>query len=127
MTMTAVITGASGFIAGNLAGRLQKSRAFDVIAASRADGRIDGRAVWTQVDDYCQTPKGDILVHLAEDPDRARVNTIGDDYRAQSGAVLDALLAKNYQHVIYVFSTAVYGEHGDEPFREDAATQAPDT
>jgi UDP-glucose 4-epimerase len=123
MTITAVITGASGFIAGKLAAGLGKNSAFDVIAVSRTGGK----GVQARVDDYCQTPAGDILVHLAEDRDRGRVNQMGDRYRTQSGAVLDALLAKQYQYVIYGSSSAVYGEHGDAPFREDAALHAQDT
>ena len=85
-----VITGATGFIGCYLSKKLDEIEEFTTIKVTRYQDR-DG---FTSIINYKDTPSGDILIHLGEDPDRVRVNKIGEDYRQESGQVVDALLKK---------------------------------
>jgi len=68
---TIVITGASGFIGQHLYAHLTAIGA-NVVAVSRKNN-----AGMLHVEDYYDSPDGDVLIHLAEEPDRALVNGSG--------------------------------------------------
>ncbi len=99
-----VVTGASGFLGGFVLRTLASQQNVEVIAVTRKE--ISG---WCAVSDYSQAPEGDVLIHLAEDNDRAQVAKSGQAYEEQVETTLAALLAKGYCRVIYASSAVLYG------------------
>ena len=118
MTKKVVITGASGFIGRALCERLEQMTDYLVIPVTRSHDR---EGFYT-VNSYDETPLGDILVHLGEDPDRARVNNIGVTYQQETGEVVEKLIKQGYKKMIYCSSSVVYGDRGIEPYRENGET-----
>jgi len=112
-----VVTGASGFIGQAVVKTLVKDQSFDVVAVSRSKcSYVD----CYQIENYRDTPGGDVLIHLAEQPDCGQVNSLGDAYLEESTSVLTTLLKKNYKKVIYASSSVIYGDVGQEPFPESS-------
>jgi len=118
LTKKVVITGASGFIGRALCERLEQMTDYLVIPVTRSHDR---EGFYT-VNSYDETPLGDILVHLGEDPDRARVNNIGVTYQQETGEVVEKLIKQGYKKMIYCSSSVVYGDRGIEPYRENGET-----
>lgn len=100
-----VLTGASGFLGGHVLRVLAAQQNVEAIPVTRKE--ISG---WCCVSDYSQSPAGDVLIHLAEDNDRARVAQSGLAYEKRVLATLTALLAKGYQRVVYASSAVLYGD-----------------
>ena len=96
---------------------------FNVIPVSRSQTHSGTYLL----EDYHDTPLGDVLVHLAENPDRMKVNQAENIEFEQSTAVMDALLQKDYQFVIYCSSAVIYGDSGDSPFLEESSVIINDT
>ena len=119
-----VIIGATGFIGRALCKKLEEKNEYSIIKVTRSKEPLFG---FQTVDNYQQSPTGDILIHLAEDADRARVNGIGDQYRKNTGEVLESLLQKRYKKILYCSSSVVYGNNGKELYSENMATYANDT
>ena len=103
--MKVVVTGASGFLGFNVLGALAAHEDVDVIAVTRRD--IPG---WCRVNDYSESPVGDVLIHLAENNDRAEVAKAGQAYEEQMLATLSVLLEKDYRRVVYASSAVLYGD-----------------
>lgn len=119
-----VVTGASGFLGAHL-GRMADAGDLEVLLVSRsarANGSGGGKHV--RVDDYADTPEGDLLVHLAESNDPSAVSDGGDRHRDESRRVLDALLAKSYDRAVYASSALVYGDAHAHDHREDEPIRA---
>lgn len=106
-----VVTGASGFLGRAVTAAL-RGRGVYVLAVSRKP-TVGG----LQVNDYEESPGGDILIHLAEDNNIARVNQAGTDYQESSLKILDRLLAKNYSRVVYASSALLYGDGSEVTHR----------
>jgi UDP-glucose 4-epimerase len=114
MELSVIVTGASGFIGSALVDKLKSCSNFNVIPVSRhcKDN------LFIKVDNYKQTPKGDVLVHLAENPYRIDINQNCNNCINESGKILDALIDKSYKKIIYCSSSAVYGEESSIPLEE---------
>ena len=122
--MRIVVTGASGFVGGHLC-RALTAASRDVLGVARKP--VTGFAA-EQVDDYRQSPTGDVLVHLAEPADRGSVSASGDLHVREAVDVLQCLVERGYGHVVYASSAAVYGDEalasrrvgdrtgGDDPY-----------
>lgn len=104
-SLKVVITGASGFIGDSVLRALSAHNNVEVIAVTR--GKIAGCC---KVLDYAESPVGDVLIHLAEDNDRARVAKYENDYEEKKQETLVALLAKGYRRVVYASSAVLYGD-----------------
>ena len=104
--MRVTITGAGGFLGYHLT-RCLKKTGFLVAPVSRRS--LPGMI---QVKNYAQTPGDQILLHLAEEPDRGKVNYLGDSYLESSCHVVE-VLSERFQRVIYMSSNVVYGDEND--------------
>jgi UDP-glucose 4-epimerase len=104
--MLVTITGAGGFLGYHLTSYLKKA-GFSVAPVSRRS--LSGMI---QVKDYTQTPGDQILLHLAEEPDRGKVNNLGESYLESSTHVVD-ILSKRFKRVIYMSSNVVYGDENE--------------
>jgi len=116
MRLSVVVTGASGFVGSALVKKLKSVHGIKVIPVSRSG--IDGSHI--SVHDYRDTPAGDVLVHLAENPDRFCVNNAGEDYINESEMILDAMISKGYSKIIYCSSAVVYSDAGNVPYTEES-------
>lgn len=118
---TIVVTGAAGFL-GKAIVRCLRLCNVNVIPVTRS-GAMD----YCRVTDYSETPHADILIHLAEDSNRHRVNAAGKVYEDSARNTLAALLAKQYAHVVYASSAVLYGDVEATPRKVNDATQVVDT
>jgi UDP-glucose 4-epimerase len=117
-----VITGASGFLGSSISSLLEKIEEFNVIKTSTNKSLKN----YIHVSDFKDIPSGDVLIYLAEEPNRNKVNEIGVKYLDRSYINLEKALSIGFKKVIYFSSSAVYGEKGEEPFEEDDITHAND-
>lgn len=101
---TIAITGASGFIGCHLH-KLLSARGVNVVALSRQH-----RAGMIQVSDYSNSPDADVLIHLGEEPNRALVNSLGQEHLEESARNIRILSKHGYRRFIYVSSGTVYGD-----------------
>lgn len=100
-----VVTGASGFLGGYVLRLLAAQQNVQPIAVTRKE--ISG---WCRVSDYSHSPAGDVLIHLAEDNDRAQVAKSGQAYEEKVLATVTVLLKKGYRRVVYASSAVLYGD-----------------
>tara|TARA_B110000003_G_scaffold71989_1_gene73361 strand:- start:840 stop:1670 length:831 start_codon:yes stop_codon:yes gene_type:complete len=114
------ITGSSGFLGSHIINELIKSE-HQVIPVTRQN---ISDAV--QVKDYRETPDADLLIHLAEESNRQKVNKIGKKYIDYSSNVTALLTQKFNGNVIYISSGAVYGDQDEEPYKINAPIYATD-
>lgn len=104
--MKVIVTGASGFVGQRVVRELLR-RGVKTCAVARHPVAFPDSLV---VDNYFDTPSGDILIHLAENPNRAEVNEIGSAYLSRTGALANSLVSKGYQRIVYASSAVVYGD-----------------
>jgi len=115
------VTGASGFIASHVIQRL-KSEGFQVIPLTRKS--IQGMVT---VDHYGNIPEADLVIHLAEEANRVKVNQQGESYVEHSRSVVRELASRFHGRLIYGSSASVYGDNGSHPFSTNSKTYAKDT
>jgi UDP-glucose 4-epimerase len=114
-----VITGASGFLGRAVTARLESlGYAFTAVSRRCEPG-------FYHVADYIDTPAGGVLIHLAEEPVRAKVNSLGTAYLSRAALVVDTL-SRRASTFIYVSSGVVYGDTSDIPFGTDALVRPTD-
>ena len=104
--MSVSITGAAGFLGHHLTAHL-RAHGLSVVPVSRRV--LPGLH---HVKDYCETPGNNILLHLAEEPDRSKANSLGDSYLRNSTQVVKALF-KRFEKIIYMSSNVVYGDENE--------------
>ena len=119
--MQIVITGASGFL-GSVLLKCLKKNGYNCLGVSRKPGKG-----YLQVNDYSDSPVGDILIHLAEISDRGLANELSATYELDAARTLNSLLSKGYSKIIYVSSAALYGDNISEPRTENDLIIASDT
>jgi UDP-glucose 4-epimerase len=119
--MQVVVTGASGFLGGVISKKLS-----DVGVSSLRVSRQCAFG-YLRVAKYADTPSGDVLIHLAEMNNRARVNQLSAEYERESIDTLDALLKQGYGKVIYASSSVIYGDRVCTPHIESDPVSAIDT
>jgi len=123
LTTIIVITGATGFIGSALCKKLEEKKEYSIIKVTRSQKLKSG---FCHVTSYQQTPPGDILIHLGEDPDRSRVNKMGDSYLEITDQVMESLIKKGYKKIVYCSSSIVYGNQGKNLYSENMPTYADD-
>ncbi len=104
--MKVIVTGASGFVGHRVVKELLR-RGVKTCAVARHPVEFPDSLV---VDNYFDTPSGDVLIHLAENPNRAQVNKIGSAYLSEAGALANSLVSKGYQRIVFASSAVVYGD-----------------
>jgi len=114
-----VVTGASGFLARAIFTQLT-ALGLPFIGVSRRGG-----PGLHQVADYSDTPVGDVLIHLAEESDRAKANLLGEAYIEYASGVVEKLLNQT-PTFLYASSGLVYGDVGKTPFGRKAAVESTD-
>ena len=107
--MRVVVTGASGFIGANLIKTLSQDTQFEVIAVSRQKISTSSKINNYLVDDYQNSPDGDVLIHLAENPNIFK-RIISDDDK-----LVTSLLRGRYDFSIYISSQLMYGDKSEFP------------
>lgn len=112
--VTVVVTGASGFLGGAVVRALSARAGVRVEPVSRRS--VPGAV---RVAAYTEAPRGDVLVHLAEQADRAKACALGDRYEAETATTLAALLDGRYGRAIYASSAVLYGDASTEPHTAD--------
>jgi UDP-glucose 4-epimerase len=117
---TVVITGAAGFLGRFVTACLVRI-GLTVIPVSRRP--FPGTY---QVQDYSQSPSGDVLIHLAEEADRSKVNRLGQSYLSAAANLTKALSAGRYLRTIYASSGAVYGDQVECPCKVGMPVYATD-
>jgi nucleoside-diphosphate-sugar epimerase len=105
------ITGASGFIGRHLSNALKKNKDIDLIPLSR----VNHKSI-ISVSDYKNSPRADILIHLAQCNKRFSVN---DQEIKSSIQLIHALLNKKYKTFLYISSGIVYGDSDHYPHKPD--------
>jgi UDP-glucose 4-epimerase len=100
-----VITGASGFLGKYILKELNKKNDIEIIPVSRK--KIPG---WVVVSDYSDSPVADILIHLAQNNNRALTNQLGKSHEEKTIKTFINLLSKDYSRVIYISSSVLYGD-----------------
>ncbi len=118
---TVVITGATGFLGSFLMAHLA-NKGLNMIPVTRQ--ALPGMH---QVQDYSHSPSGDVLIHLAEEPDRGTANRLGEKYVLHSANVIKALSGRSsYQKIIYASSATVYGNENVGLCRIDKSVSGTD-
>jgi len=87
-----------------------RDQGIKVLPLSRSRSNGD----YVSISDYANAPEGGVLIHLAQDNNRARVNKKKNAV-AESEALLRQLLSKKFQRVVYASSAAVYGDKALSP------------
>lgn len=116
-----VVTGASGFLGRAVVRALHRRDGVRVTAVSR---RHTADAV--RVEHYSQTPDGDVLIHLAEEADRAKSAELGACYESDAARTIADLLNRPYNRVIYASSAVLYGDAYPHPHAADDPVYATD-
>ncbi|WP_045860440.1 NAD-dependent epimerase/dehydratase family protein [Teredinibacter purpureus] len=106
---TIVVTGASGFIGQHLCYALTQ-QGYRVIAVTRHKPHARRfKLSFTVVDHYRNSPRGDALIHLAEESDRATVETLGAEYARDATALVEFFAHFYGTEMLYVSSCSVFG------------------
>ena len=118
--MRIVLTGASGFLGRKMTERLL-SLGLDVVPVARSPLSYDFAHCVTN---YANTPPGDILVHLAGDPIRSVSSEYQEEYIRNAIDLSQSLFRKQYRHIVFASSSAVYGDVSRKIHRSDASSYA---
>lgn len=98
-----------------------RKRQANVVPVARRPG-----VGWRQVNDYSEAPPGDVIVHLAEDSDRRRVNEGGEAYAVHARRILESLRSKCGSRLVYASSGVLYGDDSCRAHETGDAVQLTD-
>jgi len=104
--MKVIVTGASGFVGHRVVNELLR-RGIKTCAVSRHPLEFSDSIV---VDNYMDTPRGDILIHLADNSNRAQVNERGVSHAVEARELAKRLISNGYQRIVFASSVVVYGD-----------------
>src|SRR5262245_35070054 len=110
-----VVTGASGFVGRAVISELAR-RQLPVVAVSRRSIQAADSVQAVKVGSYAElkpSQPDDVLVHLAEPPDIAQAEGLGEAHFDEMYWTFAGLLDGGWAHVIYGSSAAVYGDEKD--------------
>ena len=119
--MKVVITGCSGFIGARIYEKLV-SEGFYCIGVTRQ--KLLDRC--TVVENYSESPVGDILIHCAEPSVVSQVNLYSQERLAETIETSKALLLKPYKRIIYLSTGSLYGDKITTPHHPSDETFLPD-
>lgn len=114
-----LITGAGGFI-GRAICKIFNENDVPFIGFSRSK-----QAGYEYVASYLDLPKSKTIIHLAEESSRPLVNKMGHPYIKNSLEITRSLASKS-EKLIYLSSSAVYGDCGASPYKTDAIVSTGD-
>lgn len=109
-----VVTGAGGFVGSHLISVLSRIENVEILPLSRS---VTPSCI--QIDDYVNSPDGDILFHVAENANRREVNE-DPTFQHASSRTISALIGR-YGKIVYASSAAVYGDKEATPRNERAS------
>ena len=102
--MKVIVIGAYGFIGGALLDVLSSDKEIEVVGVARRPLPIRKDVTNILVNNYIESPDGDVLIHLAEDSDTNFVNI------SKNNDLISQLLADRYGFGIYASTQLLYGE-----------------
>jgi nucleoside-diphosphate-sugar epimerase len=105
-----VITGASGFIGNQVVSILKKDENFIIYPVTRK--KIKN---FYEVSNYSESPKGDVLIHLAEESELKNVEQMDSNYENEKKSSLEYLIEKNFKVIVYTSSSILYGDQSPYP------------
>lgn len=109
-----IVIGASGFVGRALTLYLNEHQySFKGVSRSNKEGL-------TQVHSYRDCPSGKLLIHLAEESDIHKANSLGEEYLIESNTTTQHLCDKFEGKVIYCSSAAVYGDKNKQANSEQS-------
>ena len=111
-----MVTGASGFLGKTIVGLLNENK-IDVIPVCRYKSK-DIKNIHL-VDNYTETPSGDVLIYLAESANVFQANEKKEVYIHENINRIESILNNHYKKVIYFSSAVVYGDKSDRAHNPD--------
>lgn len=116
-----VIIGASGFVGRHISDYLGTFPEYRVTNVSRR--KIDG---YVHVTDYKNCPEGDVIIHLAEEPNRALANKKGASYLEAATLLTEEICSKFSGNIIYCSSSTVYSSNKQGVYTTESSVAASD-